>query len=67
MEYIHHYTLMTGHMRKSYSNEVEKEIRIREESLLNSKEVFHVITQFHSWTKQNCTLWPMDPFILQQS
>lgn len=26
MEYIHHYTLMTGHMRKSYSNEVEKEI-----------------------------------------
>lgn len=34
MEYIHHYTLMTGHMRKSYSNEVEKEIRIRVRELI---------------------------------
>ncbi len=27
MEYINHYTLLTGHVRKSYSGEVEKEVR----------------------------------------
>lgn len=34
MEYIHHYTSTTGHMRKSYSNEIEKEIRIRVRELI---------------------------------
>lgn len=34
MEYIHHYTFTTGHMRKSYSNEIEKEIRIRVRELI---------------------------------
>lgn len=34
MEYIHYYTFTTGHMRKSYSNEIEKEIRIRVRELI---------------------------------
>mgnify|MGYP004457709947 CR=1 FL=1 len=34
MEYINHYTLLTGHMRKSYANEVEKEIRERMRKLI---------------------------------
>lgn len=34
MEYINHYTLLTGHMRKSYSEEISSEIRTRMRELI---------------------------------
>ena len=34
MEYINHYTLLTGHMRRSYSNEINNDTRIRMRELI---------------------------------
>ena len=34
MEYINHYTLLTWHMRKSYSEEISSEIRTRMRELI---------------------------------
>lgn len=55
MEYIHHYTLMTGHMRKSYSNEVEKEIRIRVRELIKFERgiSFDILPRLKPWDSLN--------------